>query len=402
MDDTKRTFCSKTSWNGRESYTLSNGTIRVVTLTGGGHIAELRFDDSTGFPSVSPLWVPHWQTIEPYEYRPKIHTPLYGTLTEGKLLSGIVGHNVCLDYFGSPSPEEAKQGLSQHGEAPNSKWKKTGVRVEREKIVLTLSVRLPVAGLQFHREIKVRKGESILYFKETVVNEAKSDHFFHWTQHVTLGPPFLSHVNCRISIPATRGKTFPHRYDEGKDLLKPGRDFRWPMAPAQNGGLIDLNQTLVRRGLGFVVGMLLDPRRQFQFVAACNKKMRLLVGYCFQREDFPFVAVWEENRAISGVPWKRRTETRGIEFGSNPLPLTRREAFSIGSFFGYPVFTCVPARGRLTTRYLAFLSSIPAGFGELRDVESGQDQILLYGTRRKDPLSLEASDLRDVSDRKDI
>jgi hypothetical protein len=400
MGDTKRVFCSKTSWNGRSSYTLGNGTIRIVTLTGGGHIAEFRFDDSTSFPTISPLWVPPWKTIEPYQYRAKTHTPLYGTLTEGKLLSGIVGHNLCLDYFGSPSPEEAKQGLSQHGEAPNSKWKDTVLRVAREKVVLTLSVRLPVAGLQFQREIKIRKGESIVYFKETVVNEAKSDHFFHWTQHITLGPPFLSHGDCQITIPAMRGMTFPHRYDEGRDLLKPNREFKWPMAPASNGGLIDLRQTLVRRGSGFVVGMLLDPRRQFQFVAAANQKMHLLVGYCFQREDFPFVAVWEENRAISGVPWKRRTETRGIEFGSNPLPLTRREAFAIGSFFGRPAFSCVPARGRLTARYLAFLSSIPVDFGELRDVKHGQDQILLCGTGRKDPLRLQASDLRDMSDGK--
>jgi len=31
-----------------------------------------------------------------------------GTFAEGKLLSGIVGHSICLDYFGSSSAKEVK------------------------------------------------------------------------------------------------------------------------------------------------------------------------------------------------------------------------------------------------------------------------------------------------------
>lgn len=55
---------------------------------------------------------------------------------------------------------------------------------------------------------------------------------------------------------------------------------------------------------------------------------QLLIGYCFRREDFPWVAVWEENRAISAVPWQHRTEARGLEFGTTPTPSTREDASS--------------------------------------------------------------------------
>ena len=190
--------------------------MRLTTLTGGGHIAEFHLEDS---PTVSPLWVPPWRTIEPHQYQEKKHKREYGTITEGKLLSGLVGHNICLDYFGSPSVEEAKQGLSQHGEAPWSKWSESKISRSPRRVALELSVKLPVSGLRFSREIELRKGESVAYFTETVPNEKKADHFFHWTQHITLGLPFLSPDDAQVSIPGTRGITYPHGYDEGRALL---------------------------------------------------------------------------------------------------------------------------------------------------------------------------------------
>ena len=107
---------------------VSNGSIQLVTLTGGGHIAHLSLADAN---SVSPLWTPPWPTIEPYSYRARQHKAQYGGVTEGKLLSGLAGHSICLDYFGSPSVEEAQQGLSQHGEAPSSRWISDSSQVTR-------------------------------------------------------------------------------------------------------------------------------------------------------------------------------------------------------------------------------------------------------------------------------
>jgi len=40
----------------------------------------------------------------------------FGTGPDAKLLAGIMGHNLCLDLFGGPSPEEAEAGLTVHGE----------------------------------------------------------------------------------------------------------------------------------------------------------------------------------------------------------------------------------------------------------------------------------------------
>ncbi len=391
MERTGKLLGVKTNWQDREAYLLDNHLIRLITLTGGGHVAEFRFADSSGFPTMSPLWVPPWKTIEPYRYRSKDHAGVYGTITEGKLLSGIVGHNICLDYFGSPSEEEAAQGLSQHGEAPSARWRKTRLSLTRQGAALTLSVRLPVSGLRFSREICLRAGESVAYFKETVTNERQADHFFHWTQHVTLGPPFLSNQDSRIFIPATRAKTFPHGYDEGKALLASNQEFRWPAAPTPEGRKVDLTRVLLKPGLGFVASALLDPRREIGFVAATNIRERLLIGYCFSRRDFPWVAVWEENRAIAAPPWKGKCQARGLEFGASPVPVSRREAFGLGPIFNVPTLACLPARGQKTIRYLAFLTQLPQNFGELRDIQLSANEIQLVGSRSKDVHRVPAS-----------
>ncbi len=359
--------CRRTRWSGRNAYELGNGAIRLTTLTGGGHIAAICLDGADKDASINPLWTPPWSGIDPHQYRERRHRRRFGTLTEGKLLSGIAGHSLCLDYFGIPSAEEVGQGLSLHGEAPSSRWRVTKTRRAVGSVACELAVTLPAAGLEFRRVITLRRGEQVAYFAETVRNQRKSDHFFHWTQHVTLGPPFLASNDVAISLPGTRAITFPDGYDEGKALLASNREFQWPQAPRADGSVADLTRTLIQPGLGFVVGVQLVDR-ETAFIAAVNRRLRLMLAYCFRRRDFPWVAIWEENRAISAPPWKGRTEARGLEFGSTPLPVSRRDAFLTPRVFGEPTMTFVPARGRKSVRYAAILGVVPEGFDIVRDI----------------------------------
>lgn len=374
--------CAPTLWHGRKGFLLKNSSVQLVTLTGGGHIAEFRFLDDSPYSHLNPLWVPPWKTMEPYHYREKAHSRLYGSLLEGKLLSGIAGHNICLDYFGPPTQAEIRQGLSQHGEAPMSKWRKAQSRTDLRKTSLTLSTHLPAAGLSFTRNLLLQRGSPVVYFTETVTNQNRKDHFFHWVQHVTLGPPFISASDSRVALPGTRGRTFPHAYNAKNSLLATGRSFRWPTAPVLKGGTVDLTYTLLRRGTGIVVGVLLDPRSKLGFVAAVNLRHQLMIGYCFKRSDFPWVAVWEENRAIDRPPWKKRTETRGLEFGTTALPVQRHENVSMGDLFGVPTCTSVPARGRKTVRYAAFLAPIPRGLAEIRTIRIEGNEIVVHGMEK--------------------
>lgn len=379
-------FCKRVIWQRRKGFALGNGVVSLTALSGGGHIADFRLIDG---PDISPLWVPPWPTIEPYEYSEKSHKKFYGTITEGKLLSGIVGHNICLDYFGSPSPEEAAQGLSQHGEAPSSRWRASNISISQRAAALEMSVRLPIAGLDFTREIRLEKDEQVVYFTETVRNLRKADHFFHWTQHVTLGPQFLSSDDATITVPGGKAITFPH--DEGNGLLALNAEFDWPNAPMAQGGSVDLSKPFIHKGLGFVVAVLLDKKREIGFISALNRALGLCVVYCFKREDFPWVAVWEENQGIKAAPWKGNTQARGLEFSTTPLPVARRESFLSGTVLGEPRNTFIPALRTRSVRYVALLATVPDTFTALEDAVIEDDGIVLVGTHALERLEIKAS-----------
>src|ERR1700730_6744742 len=99
-------------FKGRRAAHLENDFLRVTVLEEGGHIAE-GLDKRA---AVSPLWIPHWTSLEPSDFSPDQHSN-FGTGADAKLLAGIMGHNLCLDLFGGPSPEEAVAGFTVHGEA---------------------------------------------------------------------------------------------------------------------------------------------------------------------------------------------------------------------------------------------------------------------------------------------
>ena len=245
---------------------------------------------------------------------------------------------------------------------------------------------------------ELRKGESVAYFRETVENEKKADHFFHWTQHITLGLPFLSPDDAQVSIPGTKGITYPHGYDEGRALLASNEEFNWPNAPLLEGGKVDLRRPFLRQGLGFVVAVLLDKKKSVGFVAAVNPKLGLLIAYCFKRRDFPWVALWEENMGIAASPWKQRTRARGLEFSTTPLPVLRRDAFLSGRLFDEPTMTCVPAKSRKTVHYLALLARVPVDFGNVTGIDLVEDQVLIHGSSGKQLVTVQASGIQKILD----
>ncbi len=101
---------AETTYRGRRAVTIENDALRVTVLEEGGHVAEIADKES----GVNPLWTPPWPSIEPSTYDRARH-PEYGADAESKLLSGIMGHNVCMDLFGGPSAEEAAAGMTVHG-----------------------------------------------------------------------------------------------------------------------------------------------------------------------------------------------------------------------------------------------------------------------------------------------
>lgn len=388
--------CYRDKWQGREAYVIENDLVRVVSLTGGGHIASFTFHGQRGPAGMNPLWTPPWKTMDPQRYSASAHAARYGPPPAGRLLAGLAGHNLCLDFFGPPSPEEARLGVPVHGEAPNQPWRKIRAASTPYGARLTMGTRLHLAGLDFQREIRLHADESVAWLTETATNRKDADHFFHWVQHATLGAPFVSNRDSVISIPGKEAKTLPGGYD-APSLLKPDAEFCWPNAPAaaSPAECLDLTRPFPRRGFGYVAGILLDRQRELEFVAVVNRRARLVYGYCFRRLDFPWVTVWHEDRARKSPPWLGRCQSLGLEFGTTALPVGRRASFLAGPLFGTSTFTCIPARSTRTICCCAFLARIPEDFGALTDVQVEEQALLLRGGDAPEPLRLAASGARE-------
>ena len=328
---------------------IENEDLRVTVLEEGGHIAEI-LDKRSG---VNPLWVPPWPSIEPSVYDRQEH-PDYGSGSDARLLAGIMGHNLCLDIFGGPSHAEFEAGITPHGEGSVVPYDITADGSE-----LRMQAQLPLAQIQFRRQIALTN--QTVRIKEVVQSLCAFDRPIGWTQHVTLGPPFLERGVTEFHASATRSKVFESEFGSAA-YLQTGAEFDWPNAPRFGGGTVDLrmfNEAPVSSGY---TAHLMDPSCERAFFVAFSPVFHLAFGYVWKTTDFPWMGIWEENRSRDNPPWNGKTLTRGMEFGVSPMPEERRMMVNRNSLFGVPTFRWLPARGRMEVEYYAVVrntDSIP-------------------------------------------
>jgi hypothetical protein len=349
-----------TVFRGRKGWELDNGTLKLVLLQGGGHLASLAH---SGCPGVNPLWEPVWKPIEPWAYRPGD-----AAFYESRLLAAISGHNLCLGWFGSPSDEEARAGMDGHGEAPVVRWRLRSRKVDTRGVTLVSGCDLPVSGMRLTRTVKAPRGASCIHVREDIVSLLRRDLPFTMCEHVTFGPPFLSKGVTVFDMSATKGHSFPGAFSE-RQRLKRDTAFRWPSGPGANGKDVDL-RTLgceTRRSSDFTT-QLMDSRSEDAWFSAVNPELGLLVAYVWKRQDFPWVGNWEENYQRKTRPWAGQSLTRGMEFGNTPFPEGLRKAVDRGTFQGLPTFRWLPARGRVTMEYDIVMQPVDRDCGGVKDI----------------------------------
>jgi hypothetical protein len=331
-----------TTYRNRRAAAIENDSLRVTVLEEGGHIAEI-FDKHAG---VNPLWTPPWPSIEPSAFDPRVHTT-YGAGADARLLAGIMGHNLCLDIFGGPSADEAAAGLDPHGEGSVARYE-----IETSANTLTMRARLPLAQMLVERRIDLR--DRAVWIREAVENLAGIDRPIAWTQHVTLGPPFLEIGITEFRASASRSKVFEADFGIA-DYLRIGAEFDWPHAPCQDGRVEDLRRFTDARESSAYTAHLMDPSREPAFFVAFSPATKLAFGYVWNRKDFPWMGIWEENHSRVGPPWNGQALARGMEFGVSPFPESRRQMVERGSLFGTRTYRWLPAKGRLDAEYWALM-----------------------------------------------
>jgi hypothetical protein len=129
---------------------------------------------------------------------------------------------------------------------------------------------------------------------------------------------------------------------------------------------------------------LMDPARQLEWATALNPKRKLILGYLFRREDFPWLQTW-------GLYPPSMKAVRGMEFATQPFAVPWRNAITAASLFDTPTFRWLPAKSKITTHFLMFYSRVPEGFAKVDDVRLENGQIIVEDHTAKKQARLAAS-----------
>lgn len=332
----------ETPYLSRRAVAIENEHLRVTVMEEGGHIAEV-FHKAA---AINPLWTPTFAGTEPSAFGPE-QEALFGTGVEAKLLCGILGHNLCLDLFGGPSPEEFAAGMTAHGEASVLPY-----ALEERGGSLVCNLHMPLAQVRFHREITLH-GEDV-HIRECVTNLAAFDRPLAWTQHVTLGPPYLQPQTTQFRMTGDRGATIAGELG-APGYLQSGKLFAWPYARLTNGGAIDARKMKPEAPASSYIAVRMVPQSAHASGhaswTAWSPESRLAISYVWQRSDFPWLGLWEENRARSFSPWNSGEVARGLEFGTSPFPESRRANVERGRLLDTPCFRWLPALATLEVGY---------------------------------------------------
>ena len=368
----QETTFSEDHIHGRSAYILENKLVRIGALRGAGHIAEIRLKSDDPRKSVNPMLVHHYQTIDPGNYNPIKHDMLYGKGSDRILTAGYMGHLLNFPLFGAPSNQEFKNGLGVHGEALMVQWNKDKVETTANKVQFSYSTYLPKTQYKVGRTLTLAANETVLYVEEWVESQTAFGRPAHWVQHVTFGPPFVTPGRNVLDMSGTRGEVRPPIEDHNSLRAGP---LHWPIGTSREGKKVSLREMQAPPNTGTYYGILMDPSREESYFTAFNKDLRVLIGYIWKTEDFPWIADWQENQSIDVFPWNGKVIARGLEFGTTPFAGSMKKVVDEGKLYGVRQYRWIEGRNRLTARYLAFITEIPDGYQGVESIECHGEKI---------------------------
>ena len=195
---------------------------------------------------------------------------------------------------------------------------------------------------------------------DRVENLLQRDLPFTLAQHVTLGPPFLDANLTVLDTSATRGHTWPWHFEDNP-RLKRNAEYTWPMAPGVDGGQVDLRTMSSPGDLSSDFStQWMDPAQPRAWLTATRADLGLQLRYEWDRDDCPWLGVWEENKGRTAPPWNGETLCRGVEFTNTPFPSSLRDSVERGTLFDTPTYAWLDARASRNFVYSVSLLQIKA------------------------------------------
>lgn len=308
--------------------TLQNNLVKVSTDLHGGAITEFSFLHGN---QTNPLSFSFTKEQMPANNR-------MGAVYQG--------HFICLPRWGEPTETQIQQGFPNHGHFANMYW----TAEKKSKHFLHMHAQSNMEEIQVNRVIELNKDVALFTVCESIINKSASGKNLNIVQHPTLAVPFLSGsllIGCN-------GTTGFQQFTPG------GKTFSFPNV---KHGDISFNINHPDSKISGVFTFLVDPSCSTGWIAAFDPVSQILIGYVWNREDYPWIHIWQhfENNTIQFV---------GLEFGTaalhQPVESLHPDQHKI---FDTPSFQYLDAGGRCTKSYTGFISTISDEVLEINNIE---------------------------------
>jgi hypothetical protein len=362
-------FLRKATFEDRPAVVMSNDKIELTIVPQGGAMAEFVLRDDP--ERLNPMWNPARMAREAGM------KPGFGA---------SLGHFVCVDGFGPVSPEERAAGMPGHGEAHVRPWDVKFTRKEGTTATVTFTTLLPLVQENFTRTLRMVDGETVVQVHSELESLLAFDRPVVWAEHATIGSPFLEPGVTVVDLSGRRSRVRPHGSKGGplKNRLASEKDFTWPSAPLAGGGKVDLRAAPTDFGYGGHTTTMMEPSRKYAWVTALHPGKRLLIGYVFKPDEFPWLQNWENYPAAGRL-------ARGLEFSTQPFDVPRRQAVQTATMFDAPTYRWLPAKSKIESQFLMFLARVPEGFRKVDEVTLENGRIVLEDRKSRKRVELAAS-----------
>lgn len=219
--------------------------------------------------------------------------------------------------------------LGMHGELCNIPWKYEVIVDHAEEVTVRFFVTLVRSPFRVEKYISLKKGESALYFKETVENLAREEMELMWGQHPTLGEPFLSEA-CTIRTSAKTCFTYGEALDFENQRVIPQTSGYWPQIAGRDGKMVHLDKIPPAHN-DTAEMIFLSEFEDTAWYEVCNSELGLAFGMEWDKEMFPYVWMWLVCGGSYGYPWYGRTYNLALEPWSSYPGNGLEEAIKNGS-----------------------------------------------------------------------
>jgi hypothetical protein len=334
-----------TTFENNAGLAFGNGKIELVMLPKGGAFVSLVLQDDAA--KNNPMWNP---------------ARIARDLGQPPRFGASMGHFVCVDGFGPTSQEEQAASLQGHGEAHRLDWEKVSSGKQGSTLSAKFRVTLPLVQETFHRQVELNDGEQVVAVTSELESLLAFDRPINWAEHGTIGSPFLDPLKTVVDASVGRCQTRPYNSARPSPRrLADTKEFHYPMAPLRDGTLVDLRAVPAQPNSMDHTGCAMDLARAHVFVTALHTEKDLLFGYLWRREDYPWLQEWMNYTDARGL-------ARGLEFGTQPYDVPRRQTVETGRMFGVPTFRWLPAKSKIGAKFLMFYTRVPAGMSKVDDV----------------------------------